>query len=65
MKSNNGDLRLMMAACQLSHKQVAEKLGIRADSFSRLLSKPLSVKKRMEVQRAIEALMLEGGDHAL
>ncbi len=59
MKRQNGDLRLMMTACQLEHKAVAARLGIRADSFSRLLARPMSDKRRMEVQRAIESLMLE------
>lgn len=53
---NNLEIRTAIMAAGLKHYQVAEKLGIHDDSFSRMLRKELTDEKKRIVLEAIEAL---------
>ena len=52
----NIDIRLMISDAGLMHKDIAEQIGIRPTSFSRLLRSPLSQKDRLRIIKAIETL---------
>ena len=59
----NLDIRLMLHDKQIQQKAVAVTMGIRADSLSRMLSKPLTPMQRERVLYAIRALEQRGADN--
>ena len=52
----NADIRLLMSDRGLRYRDLAQVMGVRADSLSRLLSGSLSKRKRAEILTAIDTL---------
>lgn len=53
-KNCNKDVRAVIAESGFLHKEVAELLGISANSFSRLLGKELREGRKYEIKKTIE-----------
>ena len=52
----NVDLRIRISEAGLKYKDIARTLGISPEYLSRLMSMPLSEKKRREISMMIDAL---------
>lgn len=59
----NEAIRKKIADCHLKHADIAEKLGITPNSFSRLLSRELRDGRRFEILKAIRELAREKAEH--
>lgn len=59
----NKALREKINECGLKHKQVAAKLGITPNSFSRMMSNELRDGRRFEVLKAIRDCTKERAEH--
>lgn len=57
----NLDIRLLLDEQHINQTEVAAVMGIRADSFSRLLRKPLSPMRREQVIAAISEVRKQKG----
>lgn len=52
----NTDIRLLVLASGLKYKDIAQAIGIRGESLSRWMKKPLTEEQRHRVQYAIDCL---------
>lgn len=52
----NLDIRLTLHDSGIHHSEVAAAIGIRADSFSRMMRKPLKAEQRERILAAISVL---------
>ena len=52
----NLDIRLLLHENGILHKELAAAIGIREDSFSRLMRKPLSAWQRERILAAVDIL---------
>lgn len=56
---NNQDIRIAILQANLKHYQIANKLGIQEESFSRKLRYELAESEKFKVLNAIEELKKE------
>lgn len=61
-KFENIEVRAAMMKAGVEFKDVAEFWGVNKRSFSRLMQKPLSDRKRLEVLAAVKKLSGNGND---
>ncbi|MCI2061903.1 MAG: hypothetical protein LKJ83_03940 [Eubacteriaceae bacterium] len=62
MRNANIELKVKIAENGFYLWEVAEKIGMADTSFSRLLRKPLSEEKKVQIDAALEALTAERGE---
>lgn len=64
MRRYNEMIREKMKACGLKNKDVAERIGVTANSFSRILNRgELRDGRRFEILKAIRELAREKAEH--
>ena len=56
MNFENAEIRMKMLEAKVTHKEVAEVVGVTRQTFSKLMRYPLSEKRKADVLAALETL---------